>query len=1023
MKKGSAKWNTCLLLSSMLLFVFQGLLLAGTTGKIAGKVIDAETGESLYGANVIIDGTDLGASADADGYYFILRVPPGTYSVRATMIGYATLNQTNVRVEVDRSITVDFALSPTVIEGEEVTVEAQREVIKMDVSSSQTRAQAEDIISVPLVTNVTDFLNLTAGVQNMEIRGGGLDQTGFMVDGMEMMDNRSNRPIISINLSSVKEVSVIKGGFNAEYGNIRSGLINVVTKEGSPTRFHASVDLRMAPAYQKHEGPSATGPDNYWTRPYLDEDVCWVGTSRGSWNQEKRDQNQVFIGWNKLSSNLSKDDDDSNDKTPEELRDLFLWEHALEGSGELGQKELQYAHKPDWQGEVSLSGPVPVIGGLLGNLSFFASFRNQYEMFPRPRLYQSAYEEQNNQLKLTSRISRSMKLNIDMMYNQVSTVNRRYGGEEPLDDDYFRSGNEMLNSMESGIIHQTDDEMRYPFKVYRNMLGVTFDHILSPKTFYTIRISRVDIRNRSTHWFVADRDTAVGSEAGRYFGEEWVGERPWGKLRDTGNFSTLGDGQLYSSFANSIEDSSDVTTYNMKFDFTSQINKHNQVKAGVMFNIDQLKTDLQFNFGAQQAGLTGNRRKSEHSPIRIGAYIQDQLEFEGMIANLGLRVDYSSPNTEWYDLETYDNWFKKENRDVFIDEAPRSAPEEAKIRLSPRFGVSHPIGEASKIFFNYGHFYSMPLSADMYRLGTTEASQGITYLADPYIDPPRTVSYELGLERNIANMFLLSLVGYYKDVSEQTGEVQYIGINELVDYTTVDNNHYADQRGFELSLEKRFGRWLTGWINYNYLVETSGLFGFSEYYQNPQDQDRMVDPYLERPLARPFARANINFLTPVEFGPRIAGAKPLADWRLGWLVTWRAGDWISWDPVDPTSDEVEENLLQNLQTKGEWDVNLRLSKTIRAGRTNLTIFADIVNVFNIRHLNMDSFADQSDYRDYMYSLKLPMYDDPDYGDWESGEDKVGDINSDEKDYINMPDLDHLWHLNPQHIWFGIQFGF
>jgi hypothetical protein len=90
----------------MLLFICQGVVLAGTTGKIAGKVTDAETGEPLLGANVIIDGTDLGASTDAEGDYFVLRVPPGTYSVRASMMGYTIMNQTGVRVEVDRSVTV-----------------------------------------------------------------------------------------------------------------------------------------------------------------------------------------------------------------------------------------------------------------------------------------------------------------------------------------------------------------------------------------------------------------------------------------------------------------------------------------------------------------------------------------------------------------------------------------------------------------------------------------------------------------------------------------------------------------------------------------------------------------------------------------------------------------------------------------------------------------------------------------------------------------------------------------------------
>ncbi len=480
MAKKSIKYGNVFTLVTVLLLFCHGITLAATTGKISGKITDVDTGTPLISANIIIDDTYLGGTSDADGDYFIIQIPPGEYSVRASMIGYGIVAQTNVRVEANRTITLDFALTSTVLEGEVVIVQAQREVIKMDVSSSQTSALGEDMIRVPTVRNVTDYLNLTAGVQGMEIRGGGQDQTGFMIDGMEMVDNRSNRPVISVNLSSVKEVSVIKGGFNAEYGNVRSGLINVVTKEGSPRSYHGTFDYRMTPAYQKHEGPSLLGPDNYFTRPYLDDkadlngiSAAFDGTSKG-WDKDKRDQNDSFDGWNRFSEGRSKDDDETNDMTPKQARDMFLWEHALEGSAELGQKELQYAHKADWQQELSLSGPIPLIGPALGNLSFFASIRNQYEMFPTPRMYRDGYSEQNTQLKLTSRISRTMKLNIDIMLNDVKTAHRRSEDEEPIDDDYFRSGNEMLDE-EMRFIEFTTGEYRYPFDVSRKLIGLRLD--------------------------------------------------------------------------------------------------------------------------------------------------------------------------------------------------------------------------------------------------------------------------------------------------------------------------------------------------------------------------------------------------------------------------------------------------------------------------------------------------------------------------------------------------------------------
>ena len=96
---------------------------AGTTGKLAGKVTIKDSGEPMIGANVIINDTNLGAATDADGNYYILQVPPGTYSVRFTMIGYQDLIMNNVRIQVDLTTTINASLSESVIGMNEVVVQ------------------------------------------------------------------------------------------------------------------------------------------------------------------------------------------------------------------------------------------------------------------------------------------------------------------------------------------------------------------------------------------------------------------------------------------------------------------------------------------------------------------------------------------------------------------------------------------------------------------------------------------------------------------------------------------------------------------------------------------------------------------------------------------------------------------------------------------------------------------------------------------------------------------------------------
>ena len=89
------------------------LLFGGTTGKIAGRVIDKDTGQPLYGTNIVVEGTMLGASSDSDGNFIILRLPPGVYTIRAMMMGYGSVRVENIRISVDKTTRVDFDYSKT----------------------------------------------------------------------------------------------------------------------------------------------------------------------------------------------------------------------------------------------------------------------------------------------------------------------------------------------------------------------------------------------------------------------------------------------------------------------------------------------------------------------------------------------------------------------------------------------------------------------------------------------------------------------------------------------------------------------------------------------------------------------------------------------------------------------------------------------------------------------------------------------------------------------------------------------
>jgi hypothetical protein len=121
----------------LVLAVGQYNLYAGTTGKITGRVTDKETGEPLPFVNIVIEGTTLGAATDVDGYYVILNIPPGKYSLRGQYVGYQTIVVENVLVKVDFTTERDFQLTSSAVELGELVVTAERPtVIGYDILSS-----------------------------------------------------------------------------------------------------------------------------------------------------------------------------------------------------------------------------------------------------------------------------------------------------------------------------------------------------------------------------------------------------------------------------------------------------------------------------------------------------------------------------------------------------------------------------------------------------------------------------------------------------------------------------------------------------------------------------------------------------------------------------------------------------------------------------------------------------------------------------------------------------------------------
>ncbi len=235
--KLQSHWIFLLVLGIALLAPRQ--LPAGTTGKIVGQVVDGETGDPLPGANIQIEGTSLGAATDVDGQFLIINVPPGTYTVVASMIGYQTVKKSQVRVTSDFTTRLRFVLHPTTLElGETVEVVAERPLVRRDQTASLAEFSGEEIRQLPVET-FQEVLSLQAGVTvdpagGLHIRGGRSSEITYIVDGIPITDEYSGLPTVAVENNVIEELRLVSGAFNAEYGRAMSGVVNIVTREGGP---------------------------------------------------------------------------------------------------------------------------------------------------------------------------------------------------------------------------------------------------------------------------------------------------------------------------------------------------------------------------------------------------------------------------------------------------------------------------------------------------------------------------------------------------------------------------------------------------------------------------------------------------------------------------------------------------------------------------------------------------------------------------------------------------------------------
>jgi len=225
------------------ILLISGVASAVTTGTVAGFVSD-NSGNTLVGVSIVIEGTPFGSMTDMNGEYYIPRLSPGVYSVTARMVGMGAVTKEGITVVSGQITRIDFTLEESISGGTVVQVSDQRSLILENVPSTIHVIDREEIETMP-VAGVLDIVQRQPGIVaqggEIHVRGGRSGEVAFLLDGVSMRSPVTNAFVSSVPLSALSEASITTGGLSARYGNAMSGVVSMVTREGGSSyegEFH-----------------------------------------------------------------------------------------------------------------------------------------------------------------------------------------------------------------------------------------------------------------------------------------------------------------------------------------------------------------------------------------------------------------------------------------------------------------------------------------------------------------------------------------------------------------------------------------------------------------------------------------------------------------------------------------------------------------------------------------------------------------------------------------------------------------
>ncbi len=950
--------RTALILLMMLIGGI-AILNAATTGKLAVRVRDNQ-GKPIEFVNVVVmQGTKrvTGGQTNAKGSAIIINIPPGNYTVRFSMIGYDTYTYNDVRIQVDQTTNLtNVVMNKAGVKLATVVVTVEQERVDPNRVGSARQIEMERMSDVS-VTDVAGIVSLQAGVTNiggeLHIRGGRSNEINFTVDGMSVSDPVDGGSALQVDTDAISDMKVMTGGFPAEYGNAQSGVINIVTKDGDSfysgkveyNTDHVITSGRNSDVFKFAFG----GPLWPLASEDLRERLTFYVNGGGEWLDGRL--KDYYIADPMSDYNFF-------DEHAGDYRQLLEYNY---------EKNDPYADRSNFLGFIDT--------GNRNYNSYNINLKTKYVLSPTQRITLAARGDRSYNLPFAyawryaldhyaydKTEQRQYIATYDHVFNSAMNLKVKASYYQK-DSNSGPRGIDRSNYLFQVPTWSWEDPTQLPFYVDEVLQGNygyasvdwnpqdgVYDMGYLDSSFWTYRIASVEDPRPISGFnapgsiyqlFVDDQTSSINARADFEYQVNETHAAKTGleiikhiiKKNQLQNFLTIYEDRFEASLDRVWNDSL-LVFYQSGDPIPDGLAAIFESEDGTFIPVYKPED---YYKAAQEA--SGKRDGYQADPWQIAYYLQDKMEWEGMIVNAGLRLDL---------------WYLGSEYKVLLDDGKYRTvsfdpDERMQMMVSPRLGVSHPITDRDVLRFAYNYQNQLPQMQFIFTSKTpadANVSDNVITVGNTELEPQITVTYEVGLSHQLSEDYVIDMTAYYKNLYNYVSTVQESNPEEpQITWYKFISEDYGSARGIDIQLEKIMSNFNTWSIAYS-LAWAQGN-NSSTVIQDEATNLR------EFPLDWD-VRHNLNLNYTFRIGRGEEYFIPFTDLILPFDDFSANLNWsfASGSPYTPQSVEGTQFLDTNSKRKDfTHQANMRLTKGITLSeKMNVRLWLDIENLFKTKNI-------------------------------------------------------------------------